>query len=326
MPVACGGQARFEGYRTQGGADGGGLDHGAPRLPMPAPHCGHGAVRWMRRWGWRATASVPACGAWPAASARRCRLPRRPTTLAAAARGARCRPARCARSPRRSARGASRRWPPRSPRPGRTGCHRCRGRRRTRLLVAMDGVRILGTDGAGREVKVGVVRAGAADRQRRAAGARPAMWPGWSRRRRSVPAWRWRRTAAARKAAARSPSSAMARRGSGTWPPSTSPQAVQIVDWFHASERVWALGTRSSGRRRRETTAWVERQLARLAQGRRPPWPQEWRRCLCVGDAAAVRDAQVTYFTNQAPRMAYDRIAPPAGTSAPAWSRAPAST
>ena len=47
------------------------------------------------------------------------------------------------------------------------------------------------------------------------------------------------------------------------------PRTTCIVDWYHASERVWALG-----------------------------------RAL-HGEGATVRDEQVTYFTNQAPRMAY---------------------
>ena len=43
------------------------------------------------------------------------------------------------------------------------------------------------------------------------------------------------------------------------------PGAVQIVDWFHASERVWELGRALYGAETTETTAWVEPQLARLA-------------------------------------------------------------
>ncbi len=68
------------------------------------------------------------------------------------------------------------------------------------------------------------------------------------------------------------------------------PREVQIVDWFHASERVWDLGRALHGDGTAKTEARVDRQLARLA----------------VGEATAIRDEQVTSFTNQAARMAYD--------------------
>ena len=45
------------------------------------------------------------------------------------------------------------------------------------------------------------------------------------------------------------------------------PGAVQIVDWFHASERVWELGRALFGAETAATTTWVEQQLGRLAQG-----------------------------------------------------------
>ena len=55
------------------------------------------------------------------------------------------------------------------------------------------------------------------------------------------------------------------------------------------------------------TTTWVEQQLGRLAQGQAATLAAEWQALPCRGEAAAIRDAQVTYFTNQARRMAYDR-------------------
>jgi hypothetical protein len=85
------------------------------------------------------------------------------------------------------------------------------------------------------------------------------------------------------------------------------PTAVQIVDWFHASERIWDLGRALLGEGAAETTAWVEGQLTRLAHGQVVKLVQEWQALPCRGEAAAVRDEQVTYFTNQAPRMAYDQ-------------------
>jgi hypothetical protein len=85
------------------------------------------------------------------------------------------------------------------------------------------------------------------------------------------------------------------------------PTALQIVDWFHASERVWTLGRALFGAGTAQTTTWVEHQLERLAQGQAATLAAEWRTVPCRGEIAAVRDEQVTYFTNQAPRMAYDQ-------------------
>jgi hypothetical protein len=85
------------------------------------------------------------------------------------------------------------------------------------------------------------------------------------------------------------------------------PGAVQIVDWFHASERVWELGRALHGAEAPETPVWVEQQLGRLAAGQAAALAAAWRALPCRGEAATTRDAQVTYFTNQADRMAYDR-------------------
>ncbi len=56
-----------------------------------------------------------------------------------------------------------------------------------------------------------------------------------------------------------------------------------------------------------ETAAWVEAHLARLAPGEAATLATEWARLPLRGEAASVRDTQVTYFTNQASRMAYDQ-------------------
>ena len=85
------------------------------------------------------------------------------------------------------------------------------------------------------------------------------------------------------------------------------PGAVQIVDWYHASERVWALGRALFGPETAETAAWVAEQLARLGEGQVTSLVAGWRALPGAGEAAAVRDEQATYFTNQAGRMAYDR-------------------
>jgi hypothetical protein len=170
----------------------------------------------------------------------------------------------------------------------------------------MDGVRILSTDGSGREVKVGVVQPvwqRAAGEQRAAAsyvaGVEPAAAFG---PRVALEAHRRGLEGAA----------LIAVLGDGAewiWQLATEyfPTAVQIVDWFHASERIWALGRALYGPETIETTAWVAAQLDRLAQGEAATLAREWQTLGCRGVAATIRDAQVTYFTNQAPRMAYDR-------------------
>ena len=176
----------------------------------------------------------------------------------------------------------------------------------TRLYVAMDGVRILGTDGGGREVKVGVVvpvRQHAACEQRQpasyVAGLEPAAAFG---PRLALEAHRRGLEGAERVAVL----------GDGAewiWNLAAEhfPHATQIVDWFHASERVWDLGRALWGEGTAQTTAWVEAQLGRLAQGQATILAHQWRALPCRGEPAAVRDEQVIYFTNQASRMAYDR-------------------
>lgn len=175
-----------------------------------------------------------------------------------------------------------------------------------RLYVAMDGVRILGTDGAGREVKVGVVapvRRTREGEQRQpasyVAGLEPAAAFG-------------QRLALEAHQRGLEDAPAIAILGDGAawiWALAAEhfPHAIQIVDWFHASERIWALGRALFGAETAETTTWVETQLGRLAQGQAALLACEWQALTCSGEAAAVRDEQVTYFTNQAPRMAYDR-------------------
>jgi hypothetical protein len=175
-----------------------------------------------------------------------------------------------------------------------------------RCYVAMDGVRILGTDGEGREVKVGrvvPVRATPQGEQRGAsryaAGLEPADAFG---RRLAVVAHTVQ--------AERAPRLAVLGDGAAwIWNLADEhfPHAVQIVDWFHASERVWDLGRALHGQDTPETAAWVDRHLARLQAGEAASLATEWAALRLRGDAATVRDAQVTYFTNQAGRMAYHR-------------------
>lgn len=175
-----------------------------------------------------------------------------------------------------------------------------------RCYVAMDGVRILGTDGQGREVKLGRVMPVCQTRQgahrqpsRYAAGLEPAAAFG-------------RRLAVVAHGVQAERASKLAVLGDGAawiWQLAEEhfPHAVQIVDWYHASERVWELGRALHGNGTPETETWVTGQLTRLLAGQAAILAREWAALPLSGEAATVRDEQVTYFTNQAGRMAYAR-------------------
>jgi hypothetical protein len=175
-----------------------------------------------------------------------------------------------------------------------------------RLYVAMDGVFILGTDGTGREVKVGVVlpvRRRAQGEQRDPISYVAGLEPAAAFGPRLV-------LEAHRRGLEGAPDVAVLGDGAAwIWALAAEyfPGARQIVDWFHASERIWDLGRALFGEGTEQTGAWVEQQLARLAQGQAATLATEWQTLPVRGEAAAIRDEQVTYFTNQAPRMAYDQ-------------------
>jgi hypothetical protein len=172
-----------------------------------------------------------------------------------------------------------------------------------RLLIAIDGVRILGTDGEGHEAKVGVVRplCRTATGERRLAASYAASFEPAAAFGRRLAVEAHRRGA--------EEAGAMAVLGDGaawiwTLAEEHFPTAVAIVDWYHASERIWELAHALHGEGP-AATAWAERMVARLAEGEAARLAAEWRDLACRGEAARVRDEQVTYFTNQASRMAY---------------------
>jgi hypothetical protein len=174
-----------------------------------------------------------------------------------------------------------------------------------RAYVAMDGIRILGTDGAGREIKVGVVQPVRGDSRS------PHPSAHYVAGLESAAAFGPRLALAAHHQAIPAAMQVAVLGDGAEWiwhlAAEHFPGAVHIVDWFHASERIWELGRTLHGVGTAETTAWVAAQLARLAQGQAAVLGAEWRMLPCRGEAATIRDAQVTYFTNQSSRMAYDR-------------------
>ncbi len=175
-----------------------------------------------------------------------------------------------------------------------------------RLYVALDGTLVPTVGGQYKEAKVGVVRPEGRDRAGALAKAAASYVASFAPaadfgRRLAVEAHRRGLEGAAEVAVL----------GDGaawiwTLAEEHFPTATQIVDWYHASERIWELGRARYGDGTAAAARWVERQLDRLAKGEVRVLVRNWRRLKCTA-AAAVRDEQVTYFTNQAGRMAYAR-------------------
>lgn len=176
-----------------------------------------------------------------------------------------------------------------------------------RLYLAMDGVRILATSGTGTEVKVGVIAA----EQRDTSGT---LVRGASRYVASLAgaqAFGQRLAVAAHHRGLDAAAEVVVLGDGAAWiwhlAAEHAPTATCIVDWYHASERIWELGRTLYGEGTTRSTRWIRRQLDALAAGRVHQLVRNWRRLVCQGSAAALRDEQVTYFSNQASRMAYDQ-------------------
>jgi len=85
------------------------------------------------------------------------------------------------------------------------------------------------------------------------------------------------------------------------------PDAVHIVDLWHAVEHLWAAGRALLGDHDPQAAAWVARATARLKAGEVRDLLAEW--AVCVPKQPDLFAAECTYFRNQAPRMAYDQYA-----------------
>ena len=85
------------------------------------------------------------------------------------------------------------------------------------------------------------------------------------------------------------------------------PQAVQIVDWYHAVEHLWELARLLWGPESLEARTWVEQREAELHDGRVDAVLRALRRLKVRGPAR--RDAvrkDIGYFTTNRARMRYD--------------------
>jgi len=176
-----------------------------------------------------------------------------------------------------------------------------------RLYVAMDGVRILEAGGEGREAKVGGVR----PEHRAPTGEVCPAAASYVASFASAAEFGPRLALEAHRRGLERAAEVVVLGDGAEWIWNLAaehfPGATQIVDWYHASERIRALGRARYGEGTAEAARWVDRQLARLAKGQVAGLVAAWRRLKCPAAAAAVRDEQVTYFTNQAGRMAYGR-------------------
>lgn len=85
------------------------------------------------------------------------------------------------------------------------------------------------------------------------------------------------------------------------------PDAVHIVDLWHAVEHLWAAGRALLGDHDPQAAAWVARATARLKAGEVRDLLAEW--AVCVPQQPDPFAAECTYLRNQAPHMAYDQYA-----------------
>jgi hypothetical protein len=86
--------------------------------------------------------------------------------------------------------------------------------------------------------------------------------------------------------------------------------AHQLLDFYHASQHLWALGEALNGQDEAARKAWVEPRLHRLRHGKEKAVLREIAALpLGAGPAQAVVTREQNYFATQARRMNYDTVA-----------------
>jgi len=83
------------------------------------------------------------------------------------------------------------------------------------------------------------------------------------------------------------------------------PDAVHIVDYWHANEHLWAAGRALFGEGDARVAPWVAAAGKRLREGAVQDLLAAWGEA--TPKQAEAFAAELTYFQNQAPRMAYDQ-------------------
>jgi hypothetical protein len=82
------------------------------------------------------------------------------------------------------------------------------------------------------------------------------------------------------------------------------PGAVQILDFYHATEHLWALGRSLWGERSPQVAPWVEAAKEGLAGGKVEELLTQWRDLQAQDSEGFAKE--LNYFTNQRQRMKYD--------------------
>ena len=84
--------------------------------------------------------------------------------------------------------------------------------------------------------------------------------------------------------------------------------ATHIMDWYHASQHMWAVGNAVYGAETLAAKAWVERQQTRLEEGHCDRVIQSLRRLQSPSaEAAEIARQNVEYFRVNRQRMRYDQ-------------------
>jgi hypothetical protein len=89
------------------------------------------------------------------------------------------------------------------------------------------------------------------------------------------------------------------------WVKEHYPQAVQIVDWYHAAERIWEVAHAIYGQRSDPATAWAEQRLAELWQGQVTNVLAAFMPYANSEDKDDPVCKAITYFRNNQHRMRY---------------------
>lgn len=86
------------------------------------------------------------------------------------------------------------------------------------------------------------------------------------------------------------------------------PEAVQIVDWYHAEERLWKVGRAVYGEGTSAMKKWVKKRLTQLMNGKVEAVISSFSELSCSdGDVADEIQSNITYFTNNKDRMRYNQ-------------------
>jgi hypothetical protein len=90
---------------------------------------------------------------------------------------------------------------------------------------------------------------------------------------------------------------------------SNYPQAIQIIDWYHADERLWKVSKAAFGESTHQTQQWVEKQAELLWHGRVKEvvsalYSLDWQNITCPDD---VRQSPA-YFESRQSKMDYARF------------------